>query len=319
MDPLDTVFDAMRVQSVLHARLEASSPWGIAFNQNPRAKFILVVRGACWLDIEGETAQRALSAGDCLIMSGKRIFTIRSEPDAQAIGCKTLIAGRLGETIEFGGGGITTTLVSGWFEFDEHSARPLFDALPEVMHTRMDCGRSHLLQSVFQLLAQETAEQGLGSSLVSGRLGDALFILAIRAYLASDDAPKKSWLAALSDRQIGGAMRALHLDLARPWTVERLAEIAAMSRSAFAARFHGLAGKTPMEYLAYWRMHRAAFLLRFGGADLGQVASDVGYRSDAAFNRAFKRVTGETPGEYRRRHAVTAAENIPSFAGQDRK
>lgn len=307
MDPLDTVFDAMRVKSVLHARLEATAPWGIAFNQNPRAKFVLVVRGACWLDIEGESGQRALTAGDCFILPGDRAFTLRSEPENPAINCKTVIAGRIGQTIGFGGGGTGTTLISGWFEFDEQSARPLFEALPSIMHMRMDCDRSRLLQSVFQLLAQETAEQGLGSSLVSGRLGDALFILAIRAYLEADDAPKESWLAALSDRQLGGAMRSLHRDLAHPWTVESLSAIAAMSRSAFAARFRRRTGKTPMEYLTYWRMYRAGFLIRRVGSDLAEVASDVGYQSDAAFNRAFKRATGLTPGEYRRRHIPLSA------------
>lgn len=307
MDSLDVIFDAMRVQSVLHARLEASAPWGLSFRRSTRAKFGLVVRGSCWLGIEGEDRQLALTGGDCFILLGEQAFTIRDQPRTAPTSCDAVVKGRLGQTIEFGGGGAMTTLISGWFDFDPLGARPLLDALPQIVHARMDCDQSTLLQSTFQLLAIETAEQRPGSSLVLSRLGDVLFIHAIRAWLAQEDVPKTGWLAALSDRQIGNAMKALHADIARPWTVEELATFAAMSRSAFAQRFKALVGQTPMEFLFQWRIYQASARIRRNNASLSEIASSVGYESEAAFNRAFKRISGMTPGEYRRQHLQSAA------------
>lgn len=303
MDALDTVFEAMRVKSVLHARLQASAPWGLAFNGSPRAKFGLVARGACWLDIEGQNQPLALTGGDCFILLHDKPFTIRDMPETRAVPCVDVIQNRIGEVIEFGGGGQLTTLISGWFEFDELGARPLLDTLPPIIHTRMDCDQSQMLQSTFQLLAAETAEHRLGSSLVVSRLADILFIHTIRAYLKAGGAPHDGWLAALSDRQIGETMRAIHEDIAASWTVEKLASRAAMSRSAFAARFKELVGQPPMDYLTHWRMYQAGSLIRRNETDLGGIAQAIGYESETAFSRAFKRVTGTTPGEYRRMHS----------------
>jgi AraC-like DNA-binding protein len=303
MDALDSVFEAMRVKSVLHARLEASAPWGLSFNGSPRAKFGLVARGSCWLDVDGQSQPLALTGGDCFILLHDQPFSIRDTPKTATTPCVDVIQKRIGEVIEFGGGGPVTTLISGWFEFDELGARPLLDALPSIIHTRMDCDQSRLLQSTFQLLATETAEHRLGSSLVVSRLADILFIHTIRAYLDADGTPRGGWLAALSDRQIGETVRAIHADIAAPWTVEKLAARAAMSRSAFAARFKELVGQTPMDYLAHWRMYHAGSMMRRDAADMGSIADAIGYESETSFSRAFKRVTGATPGEYRRRHA----------------
>ena len=306
MDALDTVFDAMRVRSVLHARLEASAPWGLSFNGSPRAKFGLVARGACWLDTEGEDQPIALTGGDCFILLHDRPFSIRDTAKTLTVPCADVIQNRTGEVIEFGGGGQVTTLISGWFEFDELGARPLLDALPTIIHTRMDCDQSRTLQSTFQLLATETAEHRLGSSLVVSRLADILFIHTIRAYLNDNGAPRDGWLAAMSDRQIGETVRAIHEDIAAPWTVEKLAARAAMSRSAFAARFKELVGQPPMDYLARWRMYQASSLIRYNAAGLADIAESIGYESEIAFARAFKRVTGSTPSEYRRQHNTQA-------------
>lgn len=304
MDALDTVFDAMRVKSVLHARLEASAPWGLAFNGSPRAKFGLVTRGSCWLDVRGKDQPLALTGGDCFILLHDQPFAIRDAARTPTVPCADVVQNRLGEVIEFGGGGQVTTLISGWFEFDTLGAKPLLDALPPIIHTRMDCDQSWLLQSTFQLLATETAEHRLGSSLVVSRLADILFIHTIRAYLSADDAPRDGWLAALSDKQIGETIRAVHDNIAAPWTVEKLADKAAMSRSAFAARFKSLVGQPPMDYLTHWRMYQASSMIRRNSADLGGIAEAIGYDSETTFARAFKRVTGTTPGEYRRRHAA---------------
>ena len=310
MDPVETVFEAMRVASVLHGRLEASAPWGLAFDASPKAKFGLLVRGSCWLDFDGSPEPIALTTGDCFIALNNRSFSLRDALHSPTLPCASVVREPLGGTVEFGGGGATTTFISGWFEFDALSAQPLLRALPPVIHTRMDCHQSRLLQSTFELLATETSEHRLGSPLVISRLADVLFIHVIRAHLAEEGPAGKGWLAALSDRQIGAAMRALHEDISAPWTIEKLAGLAAMSRSAFAARFKELVGQPPMDYLTHWRMYRAGGMIRRNVSDLSTVAEAIGYASETAFNRAFKRVTGTTPGEYRRQHSGTEPRSI---------
>ena len=136
--------------------------------------------------------------------------------------------------------------------------------------------------------------------MVANRLAEVLFIQAIRAHIASgNESCKRGWLRAIFDPQIGAALTSIHNNVNSPWTVESLAE-AGMSRSAFAERFKGLVGQTPLEYVTEWRMQKAVQLLQQRDKKLVDVAQSIGYESDAAFSKAFKRVVGRTPGEYRR-------------------
>jgi AraC-like DNA-binding protein len=156
------------------------------------------------------------------------------------------------------------------------------------------------------------AEQAPGSEVVANRLAEVLFIQAIRAYIASgNENCKRGWLRAIVDSQIGAALKSIHENVNNPWTVESLAEAAGMSRSAFAERFKQLLGQTPLVYLTAWRMQKAVQLLQQGDKKLIDVAQSIGYESDAAFSKAFKRVVGLAPGEYRRngldRHQQTTA------------
>ena len=145
------------------------------------------------------------------------------------------------------------------------------------------------------------SEQARGSEVVANRLAEVLFIQAIRAHIASGaESCKRGWLRAIFDPQIGAALTSIHNNVNSPWTVESLAEAAGMSRSAFAERFKGLVGQTPLEYVTEWRMQKAVQLLQQRDKKLVDVAQSIGYESDAAFSKAFKRVLGLTPGEYRR-------------------
>jgi transcriptional regulator GlxA family with amidase domain len=165
----------------------------------------------------------------------------------------------------------------------------------------MDQERTQLLHATLQLLAMETAQRGLGSGLVVSRLADIIFVQAIRAHIMTLDGESDTgWLAALSDRRIGPALQLLHKDIAANWTVEALAGTVCMSRSAFAQRFKAKVGQSPLDYLARWRMFHAGHLLRNTDKTLTEIASSVGYESEAAFNKAFKRSIGTAPGAYRR-------------------
>ena len=152
-----------------------------------------------------------------------------------------------------------------------------------------------------QALASEMAEQAPGSEVVATRLAEVLFIQVLRAHIASGPERNKGWLRAVFDPQMGTALSAIHDRVNTPWTVESLAEAAGMSRSAFAARFKELLGQTPLEYVTEWRMQKAMQLLEQRDKKLIDVARSVGYESDAAFSKAFKRVVGANPGEYLKR------------------
>jgi len=167
---------------------------------------------------------------------------------------------------------------------------------------KADQAHTLALHNTMQALASEMAEQAPGSEVVATRLGEVLFIQALRAHIASGGGWRnKGWLRAIFDPQIGTALSAIHDSVNTPWTVESLAEAAAMSRSAFAARFKELLEQTPLEYVTEWRMQKAMQLLQQRDKKLVDVARSVGYESDASFSKAFKRVVGASPGEYLKR------------------
>ena len=173
--------------------------------------------------------------------------------------------------------------------------------LPELILVKADQAQTLALHATSQLLASEMAEPAPGSEVMVNRLADILFIQCVRAHIASSSENCKSgWLRAIFDPKIGAALKAMHERVENPWTVETLAASAGMSRSAFALRFKELLGETPLEYLTNWRMYKATDLLREDDGKLFEVAKSVGYDSDAAFSKAFKRVLGMAPKEYRR-------------------
>jgi transcriptional regulator GlxA family with amidase domain len=177
--------------------------------------------------------------------------------------------------------------------------------LPPLILVKADQAQTLALYTTLNMLASEMAEPAPGSELVVKRLADILFIQSIRAHIASrSESCKKGLLRAIFDPQIGAALNSMHEKVEGPWTVESLAAACGMSRSAFAVRFKELVGETPLEYLTSWRMHKATALLHQGDKKLFEVAKSVGYDSDAAFSKAFKRILGVAPREYRRGETV---------------
>lgn len=307
MDPLEDVFRSMRVESALYGRLEATAPWAVRFPGDGRIKFCLVARGACWLSVEGERLPLALRSGDCFVLTDGRSFSVADDPATPPVPCTDVLrdgpgAGRL---LAFGGGGAAATLIAGWFAFDGHGGQPLFDQLPPVLHVRMDEERARALQATLDLLALETSENALGAGIVTKRLADIIFVQAVRTYVRSTGFQQVGWLAALSEPKLGAALRAMHEQIARAWTVDELASISGMSRSAFAAAFRERVGEAPHAYLTRWRMYKAGCLLRGGRLSLAQAAKAVGYQTDSAFNRIFRRHYGVTPSVYRRAAAAS--------------
>ncbi|RJF85442.1 AraC family transcriptional regulator [Sphingomonas cavernae] len=301
MDPIDDIFSAMRVHRAIHARIEATSPWGVNFVAGKAARFGLVVEGQCWLEVEGRPDPIPLSAGDCYVILRGTRYSLRDHPSSDVWNCYHALKDYdENHVVRMGGGGAAATVVTGWFLYDAIGARPLVELMPPLIQTRMDAQRSQILQATLQLLALETQQAGLGSSIMISRLADILFIQAIRAHAVKAGSAAGGWLGALCDRRLGPVFREIHAELAKDWTVDSLAAVAGMSRSAFAAYFKESVGTAPLEYLTHWRMFRAGNLLRKGEQSTAEIAYAVGYESESAFSKAFKRVTGVAPGMWRR-------------------
>ena len=189
--------------------------------------------------------------------------------------------------------------------------KPITQLLPSFILIKADQART-LAHITMQALASEMAEQAPGSEVVATRLAEVLFIQTLRAHIASGvERRNKGWLRAIFDPQVGAALSAVHNSVSTPWTVESLAAAATMSRSAFAARFKELLGQTPLEYVTGWRMQKAMQLLQQRDKKLIDVARLVGYESDAAFSKAFKRVVGANPGKYLKRGFEDQGQVMP--------
>jgi AraC-like DNA-binding protein len=275
--------------------------------------FHVVTTGRVWLEA-GDDEGRLLQPGDLGLVPHGEGHVLRSEPGVPAPGVLELEREEISERYEIlrhGGGGAPTTLICGAVRFDHPAARNLVEILPPIMHLEAaSAPQLDWMQSTLRLMAVEARELRPGSEAVITRLGDILVIQAIRSWLETDPAAQTGWLGALQDQQIGRAIALIHRDPARNWTVASLADELAMSRSAFAARFTELVEEPAMQYVTRWRMQVAVSALRNDGATVGELASRLGYRSEAAFARAFKRVIGVPPGAVKRSPPVSAVSLV---------
>src|ERR1700681_1390586 len=306
----------MHVTAFGQHRLEATAPWGLIQEKQTEEKvtpsgkknsptdlahFAMLSRGNCWLSVEGIPDPIPLTGGDCFLLAPASTYALRDNPRTRARSFCEAAPKNRSNVIHYGGGGVPTTLISGWFSFGQMSVKPLKRLLPELILVKADQAQTLALHATLQLLASEMAEPAPGSEVMVNRLADILFIQCGRAHLASSSKPcETGWLRAIFDPKIGAALKAIHERVENPWTVEALASAAGMSRSAFALKFKDLLGETPLEYLTSWRMYKATGFLQDGNKKLFEVAKSVGYESDAAFSKAFKRVLGVAHSEYRR-------------------
>ena len=259
----------------------------------------MLSRGNCWLTVEGISDPIPLTGGDCFLLGHNTSIVMRDSPKTRPRSTFDEVGAEAhGGIAHYGGGGSPTTIVCGSFRFDRASLRPLSQLLPNFILIKSDEARTLALHNTVQALASEMAEQAPGSGVVATRLAEVLLIQILRAHMASEPQRNRGWLRAVFDPQLGTALSAINERLDTPWTVESLAETAGMSRSAFAARFKELLGQTPLEYVTGWRMQKAMQLLEQRDKKLIDVARSVGYESDAAFSKAFKRVVGANTGEY---------------------
>lgn len=303
MDVLSDVLSTVRLESTVYAQTSLSPPWGISADAQGVFAFHVIPRGHGWLEAEG-LAPYPVGAGDVVLLAPGRAHSLRDEPSSPTRPLRDLLAegafnaGADGQA----GGPATTQLVCGCFSFEEAAgAGPLLAALPTVMRAgEMGQDAGPWLAQTIRLLGYESLAARPGTQTVVNRLCDVLFVYLLRIHLAELPAEQPSWLRALVDPQIGAALQLLHEQPGKAWTVGTLAGKVGMSRSAFAARFHQVVGQAPMQYLKRWRLQKAAAVLAAGSSGIARVAAEVGYESEAAFAKAFKRTLGVSPGAYRR-------------------
>jgi AraC-like DNA-binding protein len=201
----------------------------------------------------------------------------------------------------YGGGGATTRLVCGYLACDARLARMLLAGLPRMVHVNVRGSNAGVwLEASVRYALAEARSPRPGGNGVLAKLAEVLFIEVLRLYIGTQSAGRTGWLAGVGDRVVGAALNELHARPAQAWTLEELARVVGTSRSVLAERFQHLVGSPPMQYLTQWRMLLAANLLAGSNAPLARIAEDVGYQTDTAFIRAFRREYGAPPAAWRR-------------------
>jgi AraC-like DNA-binding protein len=310
IDPLTQVLAATRAGGAVLVRGDFGAPWGLQFKQQARAIFHIVSRGTCWLQPEGRGKPIRLVQGDMVLLAHGTGHTLRSAPDVRAKPLDELVSqDRIGKEevqIRFGGTGERTSLVCGAYRFDHDGVHPVLGALPIVLSSSADRGGpSGATAEVIRLLIAEYADPSPGAAAAITHLIDVLLIYLLRGWLAEPQ-PSPDWLPALRDPQIRVALGAIHAAPATDWTLDRLATEVGVSRATLVRRFSKLVGCAPLAYVTRWRLDTAARLLRDTDAGIAEIAHRVGYDSEFAFSKAFRRSRGMPPGKYRegRRTAI---------------
>lgn len=308
------------MSGVFYAVSELRAPWGMAIPPLPgTVVFHLVTAGEMVLEVDGESLW--LSAGDMALVPTGLGHTIRDAPASEAVPLFDLPRVEVGERYErisIPGPGPAAELVCGAVSFSGLGVARLLRSLPSILPAGHggDSGDAAWMRAAFDVIGAESRSPRPGSDVVTARLADVLVVQVVRAWLESGE-QDRGWVAGLRDPQIGTALAAFHADPGAAWTLASLADEAGMSRSAFADRFRATLGEPAMSYVTAWRMDLAARLVRERGLSLARIAQRVGYQSEAAFNRAFRRAHHLTPGAYARRdpaEMVLPAELVTALA-----
>ena len=306
-DLLTDVMDQVRLESTVYFVLETRSPCAISIARPGRSPFYAITSGTCSLVLGRKVYD--LNEGDFVLLPSGAPHIMRCTEDAPPVALDDWM--QMHPKSECGfvridGPGPTLCITGGFFSFVALKSNPMFDVLPPIIHLRRnDPHVQEWLEPTLRFIHAEIACRHQGSETVLRRMADVLFIQAVRAY-AAQHACTTSWLRGLSDGRVGKALALLHDRYAEPWTLDLLAREVGTSRTALAVRFKELVGEAPMAYLTRWRITRAANRMRSERINLSRLAESVGYNSDAVFSKAFRRITGQSPGRYR--HADAGAE-----------
>ncbi|WP_282604908.1 AraC family transcriptional regulator [Pelagibius sp. Alg239-R121] len=308
-DTLSEVLRLLQLEGCVYFHRDFWSPWAMEIGATGFAQFHAVTQGDCVFEVDG-VAHRAL-AGDVLLFPRSEPHVLADQNGRTALPGSTVMQSFAGDAPYFASGERATKLICGHYAYRGELRHPLLDQLPEVVHVRSqrlspdltasgNGKASHSLGAVLSVLTQEMTDRGPGVTSVIERLAEVLLIQTLRAYLTQTDRPH-GFLAGLADPRLARAVAEIHRRPEADLSLENLAQTAGMSRSAFAAQFKAVVGMAPIDYLTKWRMLKAGELLGAAALPLVEIAERVGYGSDVAFSRAFRREFNASPREYQRR------------------
>lgn len=302
-DPLTDILRGLRLDGVEYGRCEFRKPWGVAFPAQAAARFHFIGRSGCWLkQPDGDWVE--LEAGDAVLLPRGHAHVLASGPDVEPRSIADYDTAKICRDVYClsncdDGCPPATLLFFGTMHFNVDSAHPLLGMMPDVMHTKrleaFEPGIPHLLAA----MGREVAMDRIGSGGILARLADVLAATVIRTWVECGCSDSSGWVAAVRDRDLGRVLAAIHLDPMRGWTVEELARVMGASRSGFAERFTSVVGQPPLKYVTQVRMHQARQWLIRDRVRIAVAATRLGYESEAAFSRAFKRVIGAPPSHFR--------------------
>jgi AraC-like DNA-binding protein len=318
-DALSDVLKMVRLTGAVFFDVAAKTPW---VAESPQPDLVLpkilpgaghliayhvLTEGRCFANIIGHEPL-VLEAGEVIVFTRCDPHVLASSPGMRSDppGADALAAAtraQLPFTVRLGEDGpISAKLVCGYLAWDAHPFNPLLDNLPPVIKARDGDGETPWLSQFIRLATAESSDKRAGGESVLAKLSELMFIEVVRRYLASMPEEQCGWLAGLRDPFVGKALALLHARPEIDWTIERLGKDVGLSRSVLAERFADLVGMPPMQYLAKWRMQIAAGLLNAGNTNIATIAAEIGYASEAAFSRAFKKTVGVSPSDWRRRN-----------------
>lgn len=320
MDALSETLRVVRLVGAIFINARFTAPWCY---QSPRADavapvlepsaehlviFHLIIEGECYVELDHQPPL-LLKAGDAVLFPQGDAHRMNSQPGLAPAGSgarlEKILSRRPGQLVH-GGGGAPTRLVCGYLACEARLARMLLAGLPQIVRVNVRGSNAGMwLEASVRYALAEARSPRPGGAGVLAKLAEVLFIEVLRLYMNEKAEGRTGWLAGLSDRHVGSALNALHTSPARPWTLHELARAAGTSRSVLAERFHHLVGTSPMQYLTQWRMLVAANLMCRSDAKLASIAEEVGYQTDTAFSRAFRREFGSPPAAWRRQQTQT--------------
>jgi len=298
-DPLSDMLTLVEARSILSGRLHAGGAWAVWFPPPERIKFSALLCGTCWLSMQGLHKPVRLEAGDVIVVNGQRSFMLASDPTLNPVDARALFR-EAPDNVARIGSSEDVFLFGGHVAINAARGGLVMDVLPPLIHVRSATPEAGALRWLLEQLVAELSSSQPGSHLAASHLAQLMFVQVLRAHLAdAAQSPNAGWIRALSDDRIAPALRLMHSEPSRAWTLGELAQASAMSRTTFAARFKNVAGVAPVAYLLGWRMRLAERALLNSDAPISSVALSVGYTSESAFSNAFKRIVGVSPKRYR--------------------
>jgi AraC-like DNA-binding protein len=304
MDPLSDVLSLLKPRSYISGGFEVAVDMAIQFPKHQGIKCYAVLAGQCWLSVEGVPDPVLLTAGDCFLLPRGLPFCLATDLSLTPVDFHTLLSARKAAGAASNSESAGRYIAGGHFLLPGSHADRLLGSLPPIVHIRKESDKAAMRWSL-ERMREELRDPQPGGSLITQQLAYMMLIQALRLHLADEARGGVGWLFALADTQMRAAITCMHDNPGHRWSLQELAGRVGMSRSIFALRFKETVGETPMEYLTRWRMLLAGDRLKTLGEPIADIALSLGYESESAFGKAFKRVMGCSPGQYSRRSHLT--------------